>query len=142
MAAEIKLLVAAPSAKNWPLALVGGGLLLLTGAAGFALSALTWNQAVLTAAAGVALTVYPVLMAANTSYLVTSARIAATTGLLSKTEVSVALDSVLELRLKRSPIQRALGLGDLEVVGSAGSVTLAGIEEPEAARERILGLAS
>lgn len=142
MAAEIKLLVAAPSAKNWPLALVGGGLVMLTGAAGFALQALTMNQALLTAAAGVALTVYPVLSAANTSYTVTSLRVTAVSGFLSKTEVSVALDTVVELRLKRSPVQRALGLGDLEVVGSRGSVTLAGIEDPEAARERLLGLAA
>lgn len=141
MATEIKLLVAAPSAKNWPLALVGGGLLVLTAAAGFALQALTWNQAVLTAAAGVALTVYPVLHAANTSYLVTSARVTVRSGILSKTESSVPLVSVRELRLRRSPVQRALGLGDLEVVGTRGSVTLAGLEEPEAARERILGLA-
>ncbi|TBR25059.1 PH domain-containing protein [bacterium] len=142
MAAEIKLLVAAPSAKNWPLALAGGFLLVLTAAVGFALQALSSNAAVLTAAAGVALVALPILSAANTSYLVTSARVTAVSGILGKTEVSVPLDTVRELRLKRSPVQRALGLGDLEVVGSGGSVTLAGIEEPEAARERILGLAA
>ncbi|TPW18945.1 MAG: hypothetical protein FD126_3182 [Elusimicrobia bacterium] len=141
MATEIKLLVAAPSAKNWPLALAGGGVVVLMGFAGFALQAMTTNQALLTAAAGVALTSYPVLMAANTSYLVTSLRVSAWSGILVKTETSVPLDSVRELRLKRSRIQRALGLGDLEVVGAAGSVLLAGLEDAEATRERILSLA-
>lgn len=141
MATEIKLLVAAPSVKNWPLALAGGFLLVLTGALGFALQALSLNATLLTAAAGVALTVYPALRAANTSYVVTSLRVTATTGLFGGGEVSVPLETVKELRLKRSPVQRALGLGDLEVVGSAGSVLLAGLEEPEAARERILSLA-
>lgn len=142
MAAEIKLLVAAPSAKNWPLALGGGFLVALTGFAGFALQALTLNQALLIASAGVALTSFPILSAAHTSYLVTSLRVTATSGILKKTEVSVPLDSVRELRLKRSPVQRALGLGDLEVVGSGGSVLLEGLEEAEATRERILSLAA
>ncbi len=140
MATEIKLLVAAPSAKNWPLALAGGGLVILTGFAGFALQVLTMNQSLLTAAAGVAMTSYPILSAANTSYLVTSLRVSAFSGILVKTETSVALDTVRELRLKRSPVQRVLGLADLEVVGSGGSVLLAGLEDAEATRERILSL--
>ena len=141
MATEIKLLVAAPSAKNWPLALAGGGLVVLTGFAGFALQALSMNQSLLAAAAGVALTAYPVLSAANTTYLVTSLRVSARSGILVKSEASVLLETVRELRLKRSPVQRALGLGDLEVVGSGGSVLLAGLEDAEATRERILSLA-
>lgn len=141
MATEIKLLVAAPSAKNWPLSLAAGALLILTGLVGFALQALTMNHAFLTAALGVACTVYPLLTAANTSYLVTSLRVSSSSGILTKTEVSVPLDSVRELRLKRSPVQRALGLADLEVVGSGGSVLLAGLEDAEATRERILSLA-
>ncbi len=71
----------------------------------------------------------------------TSLPVSASSGILNKTEVSVPLDSVRELRLKRSPVQRALGLGDLEVVGSEGSVLLAGLEDAEATRERILSLA-
>lgn len=141
MAAEIKLFVAEPSVKNWPLALAGGALLVLTGAAGFALQALSFNAAVLTAAAGVALTVYPALSAANTSYWVTNERVCASRGILAKTESSVALATVKELRLHRSPVQRALGLGDLEVVGASGSVRLDGLEDPESVRERLLALA-
>ena len=108
MAAEIKLLVAAPSAKNWPLALAGGVFLILTAVAGFALQATGLNESLLTAATGVALTVFPMLRAANTAYLVTNQRVSATTGLFGGGQVSVPLAGVKELRLRRSAANAAL----------------------------------
>lgn len=140
MAAEMKLLVASPSVKSWPLALASGALLILTGAAGFALQALSLNAALLTAAAGMALTVVPALAAANTEYYVTNARVVARRGVFRKSEESIPLDAVVELRLKTSAVQRALGIGDLEVAGEGRSVTLYGLEDPEQARDRILAL--
>ena len=139
--AEIKLFVAAPSVKNWPLSLAAGALLFLTGATGFALQAFGVDAAVSIACIGVALTVLPALRAANTEYYVTNTRVVARSGLLVKSERAVVLASVTELRLKRSPLQRFIGLGDLEVAGAAGSLLLTGLEDPEQARERILSLA-
>ncbi len=139
--AEIKLFVAAPSVKNWPLSLVAGALLFFTGAVGFALQAFGPAVAVSIACLGVASTVLPALRAANTEYYVTSTRVVARSGLIVKSERAVALSAVAELRLKRSPLQRFMGLGDLEAAGPAGSVLFAGLEDPDQARERILSLA-
>lgn len=141
MAAEMKLLVAAPSVKNWPLALCMGALLVLVGAIGFALQFCGFNAALLILAAGVALTVVPALKAAGTEYTVTNSRVYVRSGILSKTETSISLEIVRELRLKRSPIQRSLGLGDIEIVGERESMLLAGLDDPEQFRDRILSLA-
>lgn len=138
--AEIKLFVAAPSVKNWPLSLAGGALLFFIGAVGFALQAFGLDLAVSLACLGVAMAVLPALRAASSEYYVTSTRVVARSGLLAGTERSIAVASVTELRLKRSPLQRALGLGDLEVAGAAESLLLAGLEDPDSARERILSI--
>ena len=138
--AEIKLFVAAPSVKNWPLSLAVGALLFLVGAVGFALQAFGLDLAVSLACFGVAMTVLPALRAANSQYYVTSTRVVARSGLLVSSESSIDVSAVTELRLKRSPLQRALGLGDLEAAGPGGTLLMAGIEDPEAARERILSL--
>ena len=137
----MKLLIASPSVKNWPLSLLLGGLLVMTAAAGLALQVFGTNAAALVAAAGVALTVLPALRAANTEYSVTNARVTVRSGVLSKSEESILLSEVRELRLRRSPLQRAMGLGDLEVAGEAHSVLLTGLEDPEQARDRIHSLA-
>ena len=71
----MKLLIAAPSVKNWPLALGLGAFLVLAGAIGFALQFCGANAALLIVAAGVALTVVPALKAAGTEYTVTNSRV-------------------------------------------------------------------
>lgn len=136
----MKLLSASPSVKNWPLSLLLSAFLVLTAAAGLALQVFGINAAALVAAAGVALTVVPAMRAANTEYSVTNARITARSGVLAKTEESILLSEVRELRLRRSPLQRAMGLGDLEVAGDNRSILLVGLEDPEQARDRIHSL--
>ncbi|MBI3299384.1 MAG: PH domain-containing protein [Elusimicrobia bacterium] len=138
----MKLLVAAPSIKNWPLSLAGGAFLVLAGAAGFSLQAFGASAAFMTIVAGAVVALYPALRAASTEYLVTNSRVFVRSGILVKAEASIALASVRELRLKRSPVQRALGLGDIEVAGDGESVLLFGLDDPEQTRDRILSLAA
>jgi len=138
---ELKLLETGPSIKNWPISLAIGLGLFATGAASFVLLIFPFQVAMLISAVGVALTVWPTIVASNTEFVVTHTRIYRRFELGIKRESEVPLAAVAEIRIRRSKMQKMLDLGDIEIVTSgSGTLELDGVEEPEAVRDRILSL--
>ncbi|MFA5140961.1 MAG: PH domain-containing protein [Elusimicrobiota bacterium] len=137
---ELKLLVVSPSIKNWPILLGAGALVALTGVLGMVLLFLPLPKALGIAALGVGLTVWPAMRVSNTEYVVTNLRVVVIGGVFGKSETSVAISEVKEVRVAQRGMQSALGIGDLELVSQSGSLRLEGIEEPEKVREKILSL--
>jgi uncharacterized membrane protein YdbT with pleckstrin-like domain len=141
MAAELKLLEVSPSVKNWPV-LIGIGMLLMgTAALGVILLILSLQTALLVAACGVGLTVWPALCASNTEYIITNLRVVHRAGFFKKTERQIDVPQIREIRVVRSSVQKTLGIGDLELVAEVGVFKLAGVEDPDLIRDKIKSLA-
>lgn len=135
--AELKVLVLSPSVKNWPILLGAGLLVMVTGFVGLAVLSLNPATAMSVSALGVALTVWPALSCAHTEYCVTNLRLLCRSGVLRKSESSMAVADIRDVRVVRSATQQALGIGDVEIVGASGSLRFAGVDDPEQVRERI-----
>lgn len=134
---ELKILVVSPSVKNWPLLLGGGLLVVMTGVTLLVLLIINFQSAILVMAAGVALTVWPALNAANTEYWITSARVVARGGIFRANEVFMAVADIRDIRIERTSLQRTLGVGDITLIGAAGNLRLSGVEDPEGFRDKI-----
>ncbi|MFH2202387.1 MAG: PH domain-containing protein [Elusimicrobiota bacterium] len=138
--AELKLLVLSPSIKNWPVVFVCAALVFLTGALGLVLLFLPLQATVLLCAFGMALLVWPALHAGNTEYWVTNLRVAVRGGVFCKSESEVSLQDIQEIRIMRSPLQKILGVGNVDFIHAGGALSFAGIEEPEKLRDKVLTL--
>lgn len=141
MAAELKLLVAGPSIKNWPLLLGLGALVILTGTLGLILLILPVQSALVIIVAGIALTVWPTLSSANTEYIITNLRIVIRSGVFVKTEVEILVKDIQGIEIVRRGFQSSLGIGDLVLSGSGRTLRLSGVEDPEQIKEKIQTLA-
>ncbi|MEE8425497.1 MAG: PH domain-containing protein, partial [Elusimicrobiota bacterium] len=137
MAAELKLLVAGPSIKNWPLLLGFGALVVLTGMLGLILLILPFQSALAIIVVGIALTVWPTLSSANTEYIITNLRIVVRSGVFVKTEVEMPVKDVQGIEIVRQGFQSSLGIGDLVLSGSGRTFRLSGVEDPEQIKEKI-----
>jgi uncharacterized membrane protein YdbT with pleckstrin-like domain len=135
--AELKLLVLSPSIKNWPILMGLGALLFVTGTIGLCLLIFKLPTALVVAAAGIALTAWPALQAANTEYVITNVRISVSSGILSKSAVEFRVADIKDIRISATGLQEPLGIGDIELVGAGGSFVLRGVDEPEKVRDRI-----
>ena len=138
--AELKVLVVSPSIKNWPVALGIALLVTVTGLLGLVLLILNLQEATLILAVGMGILVGPALQTANTEYWVTNARVVERGGIFAKTETGLVLSEIKKMKITRNKLQKALGVGNLEIAAAAGSKTLAGVEDPEAIRDKILTL--
>ena len=138
--AELKILVFSPSIKNWPILLALGFFIAATGLIGLVLLIFKFSTALVVTAGGVALTVWPALRSANTEYRVTNVRVVVVRGIFGKTERDMAVSGIREINILRGRFQRALGIGDLEIVGEKGVLRIEGAEEPERVRDKILSL--
>lgn len=73
-------------------------------------------------------------------YTVTTQRVRARTGLLSRRETEVELRDIRNLNLRQSLFQRLAGVGDVEVSSAAGEeveVLLDSIHDPDGVKEAI-----
>lgn len=139
--AELKLVMLSPSMRNWPVLLGVGGIVFITGIMGLVLLFLKPQIALLVAATGLAFTVWPALKAANTEYIITNVRVIVSSGIVFKSSREVVIQDIREIRISRSGVQNTMGIGVLELVGSAGTLRLEGVEEPERIRDKIRSLA-
>ena len=137
---EIKLLSSSPSITNWPKSLALGAFVILTGAISMALLITTVPAGLVMVCAGISLTVWPALQAANTEYFVSNMRVLICQGFFHKKERFVSLSDIREIHIRRTPLQEKLGTGDVELVCLAGRLVLEGMEDPEKVREKILTL--
>jgi membrane protein YdbS with pleckstrin-like domain len=138
--AELKVLVVSPSIKNWPVVLGIALLVTLTGLLGLVLLILNFQEATLILAVGMGILVGPALQTANAEYWVTNVRVVERGGIFTKTETGLALSEIKEMKITRNKLQKAFGVGNLEITSAAGSMTLAGVEDPEMIRDKILTL--
>jgi uncharacterized membrane protein YdbT with pleckstrin-like domain len=137
---ELKILVVSPSGKNWAVLIGLGFLVALTGVLGMVLDFLPMPTALGATAAGVAFLIWPAMNMANTEYVVTDLRVAVVSGIFVKSESSMAIAQVKEVRVVQRGLQSAFDIGDLELLSPSGTLRLAGVEEPEKVREKILSL--
>jgi membrane protein YdbS with pleckstrin-like domain len=125
-----------------------GALLVLVGAASFAAGAVpagpqqgTWRLAVLGAATALVLvvSVRPLLRWAATHYVLTTHRLLLRSGLLARSERDVVLARVVEVSSHRTPAQRLLRSGTVELVaaGEAGRTVLPAVPRSERFRRLV-----
>jgi len=138
--AELKLLVLSPSIKNWPILMGLGIFLFVTGTVGLVLLIFNMSTALGVSAAGLALTAWPALQAANTEYIITNLRVMIASGVLRKSAVEFRVADIREMRIKTAGLQGPLGIGDIEFVGAGGTFVLEGVDEPEKVRDRVKAL--
>jgi membrane protein YdbS with pleckstrin-like domain len=123
-------------------------LLVLVAAASFAAGAVpagphqgTWRLAVLGAAAALVLAVpvRPLLRWAATHYVLTTDRLLLRSGLLARSERDVVLARVVEVSSHRTPAQRLLRSGTVELVatGDAGRTVLHAVPRSERFRQLV-----
>ena len=136
--AEIKLVVASPSIKNWPFALGVSVLVTLTGFAVMFIVSL--HAAVLILAVGMGILVWPTLHSGTPKFGVTNTRLVGRTGFMTKKESSIPVRGIREIKIIRTPIQKTLGVGNLEAHHPEGTIRFEGIDDPESVRERILAV--
>ena len=138
---EIKLITTSPSFLNWPKSLGGGAFLILTGILLIFLGAFSTVFNILVALVGAGFMAWAALVVANTQYCVTNNRVLIDSGLLKGRSAEAELGSVDVIRVRRTHLQEALGLGDLVIECGAGrALVFEGVEDPEKLRERILAL--
>lgn len=137
---ELKLIETGPSPKGWPLALCAGAALTLTGLVLFVFLRFSPAASAMPALVGLALLAGPVWRSGNTRYVVTDRRLYRSEGLFFKRSQEMPVALVRDVRVRREGLAAAFGVGDVEVVGAAGGIVFAGVEDPEEIREKILSL--
>jgi uncharacterized membrane protein YdbT with pleckstrin-like domain len=137
---EIKLVVVGPSLKNWPVPLIIGGLLALTGMLMLLLGFISFKATVLLICLGLAFIAGPVWQASNTQYFITNLRVAVLSGLFSKKQLEIAIPELQDIQITRSPMQDFWGIGSVVLRGPRGILIFEGVEEPESLKEKILSL--
>lgn len=140
MGNEIRLLSTARSVKSWPLLLAVGAFVAVTGLVSLLFQVFSAQGALALTALGLGLLGYPLVQAANTEYVVTNLRVAVISGAFAKSERHLPIAEVREVKVQRTGLQQTLGIGDVLLTGSGGTLVLAGVEEPEKVREKILSL--
>jgi len=137
--AELKLLSIRSSVKNQPILLALALIVILTGLFGRVLG-MPLEGAVLLVAVGMAFLVWPALHTANTEYRVMDSSVVAVGGFFAKSEKVFSISGIQEFRIRRTPLQKMFGVGDLEIVHAEGALSFVGIEDPEGVRDKILTL--
>jgi len=138
---ELKLLVISPTVKNWPILLGLGLLLVFTGILGLVLLIIEVKQALPILIVGIGFMVWPALKSANTEYWITNVRVVVRSTLFGTSETEIAISDIKELKIERTSLQKAVGIGDVVVRGSQGSVRLSGVDFPEEIIDKIETLA-
>lgn len=134
---ELQLLVDNPSILRRPMGIAGAVALVVTGLAG---AALVHVAALSLCLAGLAFGIWLAVDTASVEYVVTDRRVLRQGGFPARGGGEVPLEFVREVRLLRTPLQTALGLADVEVVSTKGTLRLEGLEAPERLQEKIRSL--
>ncbi|MBI3549327.1 MAG: PH domain-containing protein [Elusimicrobia bacterium] len=140
MPSDLHIFSVTPSVKYWPVTLALAGFIVLTGAIMLALDMLPAVGAIVFMCAGLVMTIQPALKAGNTEYVIMSDRVIAYEGVFKKTAREIMLSDVQAIRIDWGKFGDSLDVGVLELVGSAGTLTMEGVESPEKVRDRILSL--
>ncbi|HBL18398.1 MAG: hypothetical protein A2X36_14490 [Elusimicrobia bacterium GWA2_69_24] len=134
---ELQLLVDNPSILRRPFWILGAVSLVCTG---LAAAALVHVAALLLCLAGLVFGIWLAVDTAAVEYVVTDRRVLRQGGFPARRGGEVPLEFVREVRLLRTPLQTALGIGDVEVVSTKGTLRLEGLEAPERLQEKIRSL--
>lgn len=134
---ELKIYVDSPSVKCRPWVWLCAAILVLTG---LTCMVLVHRAAVVMSALGAMLAGGLLLWIANTEYVVTNTRVIRRGGILRSKGTEALLRDIRGLEIHQTPMQRLLGIGDLEIVLEIGSIVFAEIDEPEKLRAKLESL--